>query len=460
MPALTNLTRGNEIGANCYLLDLGKRQVILDAGMHPKQTGRDATPDLQPVANNRADAIFLTHAHLDHTGCLPLVQLCRPETKVFMSPPTRHLAEPLLFNSVNVMKRQRDELNIREYPLFTRHDIQEAMKHWQACPLNRYWSLKGEPLRPDEKFDIRFRFHHAGHILGAVMVEIESPAKRILYTGDICLHDQTLMMSAAKPQGPFDLLISETTRGAQPGEPGLSRGLVEQELLAAIRTTFQHGGAVLMPIFAMGKTQELLAMLYQAQQRGDLPESTLHIGGLGKVFTLVCDETADFSERALRNLELMHDVRPQIFDLRKIGKFKPKKNHIYLLPSGMMTENTTSNTVAGHFLAREQDSIYFVGYSDPDSPAGRLRRAAANGERVTLNPRYGDQPIRCEVRHFDFTSHANREDLLDFIIGRQPKNVALVHGDADALAWFKQEIPKQAPAANVFIPEPGKRIEF
>jgi Cft2 family RNA processing exonuclease len=467
MPSFTNLTRGNEIGANCYLLDLGGRQVILDAGMHPKETGTAATPDLSLMAKQRANAIFLTHAHLDHVGCLPLAQLCQPEVKVFMSPATRQLAEPLLFNSVNVMKRQRDELSISEYPLFTRNDIQEAMKHWQACPLNRYWSLDGEPLRDNDKFDVRFRFHHAGHILGSVMVEIETAndhgkGKRILYTGDICLHDQTLMTSASVPQGPFDLLISETTRGAQPAEPGVSRGLVEQELLAAIRTTFQRGGAVLMPIFAMGKTQELLALLHQARRRGDLPESTLHIGGLGKVFTLVYDETVDFSERALRNLELMHDVRPQIFDLRKIDKFKPKKNHIYLLPSGMMTENTTSNVVASYFLSKEEDSIYFVGYSDPDSPAGRLRRAVANGkgERVTLNPRYGDQPIRSEVRYFDFTSHANREDLLDFMVSVQPKNVALVHGDAGALAWFQQELPKRAPGTKIFIPASGKKMEF
>ncbi|MDR2463900.1 MAG: MBL fold metallo-hydrolase [Verrucomicrobiales bacterium] len=461
MPSLINLTRDNEIGANCYCLDFHRQRIVLDAGMHPKRAGNDATPNLSPAASHRTDAIFLTHAHLDHAGCLPLLQLTQPDARVFMSPPTFHLAEPLLFNSVNVMKRQREELNISEYPLFTRRDVQETMKKWQACPLNRWWSLNGEPLADSDKYTLRFRLHHAGHILGSVMVELQTADRRILYTGDICLHNQTLMMSAALPPGPFDLLIVETTRGAQPTERGITRGLIEQELIAAIRTTFQRGGAVLMPIFALGKTQELITLLHQAMRRGDLPADTvLHIGGLGKVFTRIYDETADFSERAHRDLELMRDIRPQIFDLRKIAKFKPKKKHLYLLPSGMMAENTTSNLIAGHFLPHEENSIYFVGYSDPDSPAGRLRRAAADGERVTLNPRHGDHPIRSEVRHFDFTSHANRENLLNFIISAAPKNIALVHGDTDALAWFQQEIPRQLPAANVFIPAPGQRIEF
>lgn len=456
---LINLTRGNEIGANSYLLNLGGSRVVLDAGMHPQKTGWEATANFSPLAQQPPAAIFLTHAHHDHTGSLPLLMQRHPDARVFMSEPTYFLAEPLLHNSVNVMKRQREELSIREYPLFTHNDLQSLTKKWQACQLNRHWSIEGFPIKPNDAFTCRFRLLHAGHILGSTMVELETAQKRVLYTGDICLHDQTLMTRAARPEGPYDLLIIETTRGAQPGPVGYARKQLEQDLIKAIQTTFERGGAVLLPIFAMGKTQEILTVLHHAQRRGELPDSTLFIGGLGKVFAQIYDRTAGRSERAFPNLQLLEDIRPQVFDLRKARDFKPQRGHIYLLPSGMMTLQTTSNVLAPAFLARENDSIFFVGYTDPASPAGHLRRTE-RGQRVTINPLLGDHPVRCEVKYFDFTSHALREDLLEFILEARPKNCALVHGDTAALEWFKQAVQERNPKINVFLPEPGKEIAF
>ncbi len=459
MASLQNLTRNNEIGANSYLLTLGKTRMVLDAGMHPKKSGFEALPNLDCIDRKKIDAIFLSHAHHDHVGSLPLLMQRHPDAKVFMSEPTYFLADPLLHNSVNVMKRQREEQGIREYPLFSHGDLQALTQKWQACQLEHYWSIEGFPIDPGDSYNCRFRFFNAGHILGAVMTEIECGKKRVLYTGDISLHDQTLVKKAEIPKGPYDLVIVETTRGGQPTPAGFSRKKTEQDLIAAIQTTFTRGGAVLIPIFAMGKTQEITTLLHQAQRRGELPDSTLFIGGLGKVFSQVYDQLAGRPERLLPNLQILEDIRPQVFDLRKSIGFKPKRGHIYLLPSGMMTEQTTSNIVAQHFLARENDSVFFVGYTDPDSPAYRVRHTPRN-ERVIVNHLSGDQPVRCEVRYFDFTSHAVREDLLDFILKVHPRRCALVHGDKPALEWFFQEIRKQAPDIDVFIPEPGKEIEF
>ena len=459
MPSLLNLTRGNEIGANSYLLELGGTRLVLDSGMHPKKSGFDALPDFSAADRKKIDAIFLSHAHHDHVGSLPLLMQRHPDAHVFMTEPTYFLAEPLLHNSVNVMKRQREEQGIVEYPLFSHGDLQELVKKWQACQLERFWSVAGYPVDATDRYECRFRFHNAGHILGSAMLEIETAKTRVLYTGDICLHDQTLMKRAECPKGRFNLMIVETTRGANPTPEGYSRGKAAQDLISAIQQTFARGGAVLMPIFAMGKTQELVTLLHQAQRRGELPESTLFIGGLGKVFCQIYDQLAGKADRLQPNLQILEDIRPQVFDLRKSIGFKPKRGHIYLLPSGMMTEQTTSNVLASHFLARENDSVFFVGYTDPDSPASRLRHSA-KGDRVVLNPLAGDCPVRCEVRYFDFTSHALREDLLEFILKVKPDNCALVHGDSAALEWFQTEISKHSPGINVFIPKPGKEIKF
>ena len=123
----------------------------------------------------------------------------------------------------------------------------------------------------------------------------------------------------------------------------------------------------------------------------------------------------------------------------------------------MMTENTLSNLIAQQMLARENDSILFVGYTDPESPAGRLRQTPRGG-RVTLSRSYGDQPVLCHVDYFDLTAHALREDLLVYIQNLQPRRCFLVHGDLPAQEWFRDQLAASHPAIEVVIPPPGREI--
>jgi Cft2 family RNA processing exonuclease len=216
---------------------------------------------------------------------------------------------------------------------------------------------------------------------------------------------------------------------------------------------------VLMPVFAMGKTQELLAQLHFFQRSRRLPETPIYIGGLGRSFTDIYDRLAGRTRRQHARLNLLETVAPQVMDGRRARDFNPKRGHIYLISSGMMTENTLSNIFAQEFLAHERHSIFFVGYCDPDSPAGRLR-ATPPGKEVVLNNQYGPQPVRCRVEHFDFTAHAQRDDLANYIVETNPRTCVLVHGDTAALEWFKQELATRAPGMQVIVPPPGEGIEL
>ncbi len=457
MAYLLNLTRRNEIGANCYYVNHQDTGVVLDAGMHPKLDGFAALPDLTALDDLPVDGIFITHAHHDHTGALPLLMERHLDTPVFMSEATYFLTDPLLHNSANVMKRQRIEAGITEYPLYSHRDIQSAVKRWRACHFETDWSLRGYPLSGHDREPHTFRLHHAGHILGSAAIRLNLDGFKVLYSGDLNLKDQTIMTSAEIPEDPVDLLIMETTRGAAPTPEGYKRSVMESELIQAIQNTFERGGSVMIPIFAMGKTQELLAVLHRSQRRGEIPDQPIHIGGLGKVFSQVYDRLASRSIRALPDLSIFEDIRPQILDWKKADHFKPERGKVYLLPSGMMTRNTTSHRVAKHFLNDERHSIFFVGYTDPDSPAGHLR-ATAPGDEVLLSRDDGPQAVRCEVRHFDFTAHALREDMLEFILRINPRVCALVHGDPEAAEWFRDQLLDQAPKMKAIIPEPGTRI--
>src|SRR5437870_8789623 len=114
-----NLTRQTEIGANSYYLEAGGHRLVLDCGMHPKNTGEDALPDLKAIAGREIEAIVISHAHQDHIGTLPVVMRRFPRVRVFMTDATAEVGSVLLHNSVNVMTRQREEIGEAAYPLFT-----------------------------------------------------------------------------------------------------------------------------------------------------------------------------------------------------------------------------------------------------------------------------------------------------------------------------------------------------
>lgn len=454
---LTNLTRANEIGANSYLLDFaGDGRVVLDCGMHPRFDGVEALPDLSRVKLDSLDAIFVSHAHHDHIGGLPVLIREQANARVFMSEATSLLAEPLMHNSVEIMKKQRLEKRVLEYPLYTHRELDQQARVWQAVGLGRWWSLRGYPDPEGEP--VAFRMHDAGHILGSVGIEFNHRGRRILYTGDVNFTDQTLMRAADFPEDEVDTLIIEATRGAHARQEGFSRREEIERLVTAMGETFARGGAVLIPVFAMGKTQEVLAELHFMQRQGRLPSHPIFIGGLSRTFSIIYDKMAGRARRRHENLQLLDDVRPQVMDGRLVRSTRPKQGQIYLISSGMMTEKTLSNVLAEEFLSVERHSIFFVGYCDPESPAGRLK-ATPRGEPVVINPVAGEQPVRCRVESFDLTSHAQREDLLRYILAVRPRACVLVHGDLSALEWFRQTLAVAAPGMKVIIPPPGEAIE-
>jgi Cft2 family RNA processing exonuclease len=125
----------------------------------------------------------------------------------------------------------------------------------------------------------------------------------------------------------------------------------------------------------------------------------------------------------------------------------------------MMTENTLSNVLAPKILENPAAHCMFVGYSDPKSPAGRLR-AAKEGDEVSLDPRRRPVRRRCKLDEFTLSAHATRGGLLDYVKRVQPKKLVLVHGDPPAVAWFAREVPKVSPQTEVVIPAPGVPVEL
>ncbi len=452
-----NLTRHLGIGANSYWLRVGGKNIILDAGADPKIDGLGTTPDFSKVPEGTVDAIIITHAHQDHIGSLPV--LTRRETKcpVFLTEPTAHISEIMLHNSVSVMTRQRDELSLMEYPLFTHRGVDLCAQSWVRCGLRQRYNLQGEPCVDDD--EVTFEFYHAGHILGSAGVMIRHQGKSLFYTGDVNFENQTIMSGADFPEEGVDILVMETTRGDSPTPVGFSRAGEEERFGAAIRRVIEEGGSVTIPVFALGKTQEVLAMIWKMRMHGEIPNLPVYIGGLSVKITTVYDAFARTATRNHPELELLQEMAPYVLSGRDIAGAVPRKKAIYAISSGMMTEHTLSNIFARRVLGDPAQSLFFVGYSDPDSPAAKIRKAAP-GDEVRLDAEHPPIPLRCRVREFSFSAHANRETLRNYALLLKPAKVVLVHGDAPAMEWFQIALFKELQGSEVIIPEPGRKYSL
>jgi Cft2 family RNA processing exonuclease len=450
-----NLTRRTEIGANSYYLEANGARLILDCGMHPKEEGENALPDWQPIIGRTIDAILISHAHQDHIGTLPVLMRRQPRARVFMPEATGEIGRVLLHNSVNVMMRQREELGLTLYPLFTHRETERGGDSWQLCPYRQPFTINGN--RATDRDRLTFEYWDAGHVLGSSGIILRAKDRTIFYSGDVNFDPQTIMSPAVFPQSGIDVLVMECTRGDTPAPAGWSRDAEEKRLAVAIETTFRRGGCVLSPVFALGKTQEALAMLWKFRRaRMDFP---IYIGGLSSKLTAIYDRRANQSRRQLSRLQLMPELAPFVLNGQTIGEASARAGRIYALSSGMMTPKTLSNIFARRIIENPQHSILFVGYADPDSPAGILQ-SAQPGEQIQLDPDAPLQTLRCHVERFQFSAHASRESLLEYALKLAPKKILLVHGDPPAVEWMRAQLAAHLPESDVIVPEPGKEYEL
>lgn len=444
-----DLNRHGEIGANSIFAQIGSFNILIDCGLHPKKLGYDALPDFEPIEDLDLDLIILTHCHLDHLGSLPIVTAHNPTTPVITTAPNETLAPRMLRNSINVMKRQREEHGISDYPLFLHRDVAQTSKQLTMQRFERgEIYLKG-------KDQLEVILHPAGHVAGASAVEFVHKHRRIVFTGDVLFDAQRTLPGAHLPKGKIDTLVMETTRGAKGRESGSSRSSEVDRLIDTIGGILERGGSCLIPIFALGRMQELFKIIYEARNFGRLPKSPVYAAGLGMD---LCNHFDKIRRRTrlidfdISMLEKMR-VRPPEPNMRP-GRDLAKKG-IYLVSSGMMVEHTPSYKVAASLLPHSNNGVCFVGYCDPDTPGGQLL-AQRKEESFFFDALDFNAPLRASIDQFDLSGHADREELLEYAELSEARAILLTHGDTSARRWFEEQLSSRLKNTRVIDPEPGK----
>lgn len=454
MIRITDLNPYGGIGANSMLVEVGPYTVVVDSGLHPKEVGTAAMPAIASIRGRKVDIIILTHCHLDHLGSIPVMMREHPDAILLVSTASEKLVPRLLRNSYNVMMRQREEFGVAEYPLFSRAEIGQMKRRTYTldCGHPRFFGSGG-----GERLAITF--HHAGHVPGAVGVTLDYGHRRIFCTGDVLFTPQHILAGAKFPRDQVDVLVTETTRGANPRAPGEDRKSEIDRLLKRTAETLENGGSVLIPAFALGRMQEVLAILHKAVRRGKIPAVPVFASGLGLDLCDYFDEISRKSGDVYFRRYILKDLAVRKVPDDLVPGRPPSHRGIYVLSSGMIVPNTASYAAAASLLADPKSTICFVGYCDPDSPGGAILAAEEDGELVFDAIEFKTQ-AKAGIEKFDLSSHADREELLDFALAVRPRHIVLTHGDADARAWFAEALKQANPAIHVVDPIPLEPVEI
>ena len=348
------------------------------------------------------------------------------------------------------MKRQREEHGIDAYPLYNRLDINFCEQHMFPLRFGKPYSFQAG----NEQLSLTL--HSSGHLPGAAGCEIDYRHRKILFTGDVLFRGQRTLKGARLPQNGFDTLVMETTRGARQRADDQSRDVEIGRLLDAINHSIEQGGSCLIPVFALGRMQEMLTLLHEARKEGRLVDCPIYSSGLGmdlaNYFDRISrkDSLLNFRRRIIRDLS----IRKPNWTAVRPGRDLSEKG-LYLISSGMLVEETPSYRIASSLLGHPHNAIFFVGYCDPDTPGGRLLATPQESPFVFETLEHVEN-VRAHIAQFDLSSHADREELRDFALCGNPRAIVLTHGDPEARDWFSAQFSEHMPQVQVTDPVPLK----
>ncbi len=248
-----------------------------------------------------------------------------------------------------------------------------------------------------------------------------------------------------------DTLVTETTRGLSVREPSRQRESEMLNLLEESSKTLSRGGSVLIPVFALGRMQEMLSVLDDAFKRNALPKVPVFCSGLGMDLVNHFHEISKNTNRVRFNRKVLRSLGARPLPRKLEPGREPPMQGIYLVSSGMLVEHTPSYVMASSMLGDDRNSILFVGYCDPSTPGGQLLQSEP-GTPFEFNAYNHIEPIRAKIRQFDLSGHADRDQLVAYAEKLAPKNIFLHHGDPEAREWFTNAL---APiGAKIINPEP------
>ncbi|MBI4656641.1 MAG: MBL fold metallo-hydrolase [Elusimicrobia bacterium] len=459
--SITFCGAAGEVTGSRHLIKTGGLLLLLDCGMFQGHR-------VESIEKNKKflfkpgdiDAILLSHGHIDHCGALPMIYRREGNPPVYCTPATKEICSIMLMDSARLQEADAKFFNkiharksIKIEPLYEEKDAHAAIENLKSAEYN-------ETLIFNET--VSARFLDAGHVLGSSMIQIDARTsagtRRLLYTGDLGRRKSLLMNPPSPPPG-ADWLVIESTYGSRIHD---SAEDARNRLFEIIKRAVREKGKILIPSFALERTQEIIFVLDNLRHRSDFPDIPIYLDSpmavsITKIFNRY-SRSPCFDAEFRKYAEIDND--PFGFEYVKFVHSKEESQSLNDRPGSMIIISASGMLEGGRVLhhlrnniANENTTVLLVGYQ----AEGALGRRLQDGvKKVKI---FGiEHEVFCRVETLNvFSSHADKEDIIAFITGLNPapKKIFLVHGDNHSRSALTEEL-KSRGFQNIMLPELGQ----
>jgi len=438
---ITTLGCCREVGRASFILNTAETRILVDCGDKPGAEGEVPylqVPEALGAGAQNIDAVVLTHAHLDHSALIPLLFKYGYDGPIYCTEPTRDLMGLLTLDYLDVASKEG------RTPPYESAQVREAIKH--TIPLE-YGDVT------DIAPDVKLTFHNAGHILGSAVshFHIGDGLYNVAFSGDIHYDDTRLFNGAVNDFPRVETLVMESTYGGR-NDYQTDQEDSEQKLTEVINETYENDGKVLIPAFAVGRSQEIMMVLEEAMRTDKIPEMPVHLDGMIWEATAIHTTYPEYLRDELRDRIFHEDENPFLADqFNHIDGGEDERQEvadggpcIILSTSGMMTGGPIMSWLR-HLGTEENSNLTFVGYQ----AQGTLGRRIQNGwEEIPVQDpqdrsRTSTLTLKMGVETVDgFSGHADRQGLENFVktMNPRPEKVLCVHGDERSVQDFSSAL--------------------
>lgn len=424
---VTALGGYREVGRSCHLLVTSESKVLIDCGVNPGGSDQDLSPYLHlpevwPLTS--LDAVILTHAHLDHSGLMPALFKYGYEGPVYATPPTRDLASLLQLDAIKV-----GNLEGRKVPFDSDH-VRQQVLHTIALDYGDTTDIAP---------DVKLTFHNAGHILGSAQAHfhIGDGLYNVLFTGDIKYEKSWLYNAAVNKFPRVETVVMEATYGGREDfQP--PRQQASNELARLCDTTVKRGGRVLVPVFAVGRSQEVMLVIEEHMARGNIPEVPIYLDGMIWEATAIHTAYPEFLNNKLMNKIFHEDENPLLSErFQRVDSQNMRKEIlassdpcIVLATSGMINGGPIMEYLR-EWAQDAKSTLVFVGFQAGGTLGHKLQRGR---REIPLTEGGRSTAVRLEMatETIDgFSGHSDRRQLVSFVGNMNPKphRILMMHGE-------------------------------